>query len=68
MPNVTHTQNGYGIVSADIVIIANAGIPDATVGVGIAGKGSICSDITNGKLYVNGGTKAIPAWKLVTSL
>lgn len=30
-------------------------------------KGSICVDTTNGKLYINGGTAAVPAWKLVTS-
>jgi len=53
-------------IGADTVWTVNAGVPDATVGAGIAGKGSLCSDTTNGTLYVNGGTKAVPAWKLVT--
>ncbi len=42
------------------------GDPEAT-GEGTAGIGSIYVDYTNGKLYVNGGTKAEPLWKIVTS-
>lgn len=42
------------------------GTPPAT-GEGEAGKGSLAIDTTNGKLYVNGGSKAQPVWKLVTS-
>jgi hypothetical protein len=42
------------------------GDPAAT-GEGAAGKGSLYTDYTNGKLYVNGGTKAEPAWKIFTS-
>jgi hypothetical protein len=47
-----------------------AGVPvDGTSGTqaGVAEKGAICIDTTNGKLYVNGNTKASPTWKLVTS-
>lgn len=42
------------------------GTPPAT-GEGEAGIGSLYVNITNGKHYVNGGTKAQPIWKLVTS-
>jgi len=42
------------------------GDPAAT-GEGTAGIGSLYTDYTNGKLYVNGGTKAQPLWKIVTS-
>lgn len=42
------------------------GTPPAT-GEAEAGIGSLCMDYTNGKLYVNGGTKAQPLWKIVTS-
>jgi hypothetical protein len=66
MPNYTHTKNGFGIVNGDVVIICNAGVPDATVGAGVAGAGSMCIDTTAPNLYINGGTKAVPAWKLVT--
>lgn len=42
------------------------GDPAAT-GEGVAEIGARYTDITNGKLYLNGGTKAQPVWKLVTS-
>lgn len=42
------------------------GSPPAT-GEGYAEKGSLCVRIDTGKLYINGGTKAQPLWKLVTS-
>jgi hypothetical protein len=42
------------------------GDPAAT-GEATAGIGSLYTDYTNGKLYVNGGTKAEPVWKIVTS-
>ncbi len=48
----------------------NAGVPvDGAAGTqfGVAAKGSILIDSTNGKMYVNGGTLASPVWKLVTS-
>lgn len=36
-------------------------------GVGWAGKGSLALRLDTGKQYINGGTKASPAWKIVTS-
>ena len=42
------------------------GDPAAT-GEAEAGIGSLCTRLDTGKLYVNGGTKAQPLWKLVTS-
>jgi hypothetical protein len=59
---------GYMYIDAanDVLIMTNAGVPDATVGAGLAGKGSICTDRTNGTAYVNKGTKTTPSWKLVT--
>lgn len=51
-------------------VLSNAGVPtDGTsgTGAGVAGKGSICLDVTNGKAYLNGNTTASPTWKLVTS-
>lgn len=63
---ITHTQSCYGFTGNDCVWLPNAGVPDANVGKGVAGKGSLCSDTTNGELYINAGTKATPAWKKVT--
>lgn len=48
----------------------NAGVPvDGAAGTqfGVAEKGALLIDTTNGKLYLNGGTLASPTWKLVTS-
>ena len=64
--NISHTQNGFGITNTGFAIITNAGVPSAAIGVGVAGKGSICIDVANGKLYVNAGTIDVPSWKLVT--
>jgi hypothetical protein len=58
------------IGDSNFQIIPGAGVPVDGVsgtGAGTAGKGSLYSDQTNGKLYVNGGTLASPTWKLVTS-
>jgi hypothetical protein len=41
------------------------GTPPAT-GEGTAGPGSEYTDYTGANLYINGGTKAQPIWKLVT--
>jgi len=46
-------------------ILENAGIPQAGQGAGVAGKGALCIDRTNGKLYINTGTLAAPVWGLV---
>lgn len=58
----------------DVIRLEGDGVPvdytdgdPAATGEGIAGKGSTYIDYTNGKLYINGGTKAEPVWKIVTS-
>lgn len=62
------------VVSGDTRLYTGAGAPvdytDGTppaTGEAEAGIGSLYLDTTNGKIYVNGGTKAQPVWKLVTS-
>jgi hypothetical protein len=51
----------------DLMELAGAGVPvDGTTGAGQAGKGSRYIDVTNAQLYINGGTKAAPVWKIVT--
>ena len=57
-------DDGSGIVTAMAVANLAGG---AGVGEAVAGIGSRYTDYTNGKLYINGGTKAVPIWKLVTS-
>jgi len=50
------------------LIFTNAGVPtNGTTGAGIAGIGSLVSDVTNGKLYINTGTLASPTWTVVGS-
>lgn len=51
----------------DVCILTGSGTPDATVGATFAGEGSIYIKTATGKLYVNGGSKTTPDWKLVTS-
>jgi hypothetical protein len=67
----THFSGPVFIDQANNVgIQSGAGVPvDGTsgTGAGTLGPGSIYTDITNSKLYVQGGTLASPAWKLVTS-
>lgn len=51
------------------VIYAHAGAPSSgTSGTlaGIAGKGDLLSDTTNGNLYYNTGTLASPTWSQIT--
>lgn len=67
------TETGM-VLSGDTRLYTGAGAPvdytdgdPAATGEAEAGIGSIYVDTTNGKLYVNGGTKAEPIWKLVTS-
>lgn len=60
------------LMQKNIFIAADPGVPvDGVVGTGTGagfmGKGALYIDTTNGKLYINGGTLASPAWKLVTS-
>jgi hypothetical protein len=55
-------------LGGDVYFLFGAGAPtDGTTGDNFAGKGSVYSDTTNGKLYINGGTITAPVWKLVTS-
>jgi hypothetical protein len=54
--------------ASDVRQIYGAGAPtDGVTGANVAGVGSRYTDTTAGKLYLNGGTKASPAWKIVTS-
>lgn len=49
-------------------LFSTAGAPtDGTSGDGAtwAGKGSLAVDTTNGKLYINTGTKSSPTWTVV---
>lgn len=62
------------VLSGDTRLYTGAGVPvdytdgdPAATGEGEAGIGSLYLDTTNGKIYVNGGTKAEPIWKLITS-
>ncbi len=40
---------------------------DLVTGAHVAGTGSRYTDLNAGKLYLNGGSRAQPLWKLVTS-
>lgn len=60
--------------ASEVCIIDGAGVPvdytdgdPVATGEGYAEIGSLYIDRTNGKLYINGGTKAQPVWKIVTS-
>lgn len=71
------THDGYlelAILKADlrlsnsVCFLNGAGAPtDGTTGATFAEIGSLYVRRDTGKLYVNGGTKASPTWKLVTS-
>ena len=57
-------DGGYS-VGSNAHIFAKAGVPtDGTSGdgVGFAGPGSLCIDVTNKDVYMNTGTKALPTW------
>jgi hypothetical protein len=57
---------GTRLAIGDTVIMTKAGAPiDGTTGANVAGIGSILSDITNGILYINTGTKVSPTWTKV---
>lgn len=50
----------------NVYLLVNAGAPaNGVTGAGIAGKGCLLSDITNGILYVNTNTLASPTWTKV---
>ena len=64
----------FAAMDSDILFFSAAGAPvdytdgdPAATGEGTAAIGSVYVNETNGKHYVNGGTKAQPVWKLVTS-
>lgn len=60
------TSNVQIFTTAGVPVDYTDGTPPAT-GEAKAEKGALCVDSTNGKLYINGGTKAQPLWKIVTS-
>lgn len=50
-------------LDVNVTFFTNAGAPsNGTTGAGFAGKGSLCSDSTNGILYINTNTMASPTW------
>jgi hypothetical protein len=56
------------LVRNDVFILTETGVPTNGTsgdGAGFAGKGSLCIDSTNGKLYINTGTRLSPTWSLV---
>lgn len=56
------------LVEDSVRIISGTGVPtNAVTGAGDCGPASLYFDITNAKMYINGGTKASPTWKLVSS-
>ena len=62
------TGGNFFVLGSDFAVGFNAGVPDdgtSGTGAGIAGPGSLCSDITNSKLYINTNTKASPTWVVV---
>lgn len=70
--SVTVTKNPAAAVPdagapADLCHLYGAGAPSASTGANNAAPGSLYTDTTNAKLYIQGGTKASPSWKIVTS-
>jgi hypothetical protein len=51
----------------DVMHAYGAGAPGASFAQNQAQTGSLYTDTTNGKLYINSGTKAAVSWRLVTS-
>lgn len=69
---VSVVQNGASPVPdvgapPDVQHIYGAGAPSAATGANQAQTASLYTDTTNAKLYINGGTKAVPSWRIVTS-
>jgi hypothetical protein len=52
---------------ADVIHLYGAGAPSGSTGQNHAAPGSLYTDTTNVKLYIQGGTKASPSWKIVRS-
>jgi hypothetical protein len=71
-PGVNVTQNAAASVPdsgapLDLMHLYGAGAPTASTGANQAQTASLYTDTTNAKLYINGGTKAVPSWRIVTS-
>ena|ERR1700730_15407166 len=69
---VVVTQNAASAVPdlgapLDLMHLYGAGAPSAATGANQAQTASLYTDTTNAKLYINGGTKAVPSWRIVTS-
>ena len=55
-------------MSSDVCMFSGATAPvDGTTGAGFAGPGSLYIARDTGKGYLNSGSKATPAWKIITS-
>ena len=52
---------------ADVVHLYGAGAPSGATGANHAAPGSLYTDTTGAKAYIQGGTKASPSWKIITS-
>jgi hypothetical protein len=71
-PGVVVVQNSAASVPdsgapADVCHLFGAGAPTGATGQNQAATGSLFTDFSAGKLYVNSGSKATPSWRLVTS-
>jgi hypothetical protein len=71
-PGVNVVQNGASSVPdafapPDVMHLYGAGAPSAATGANQAAVGSLFTDTSAGKLYVNSGSKATPSWRIVTS-
>jgi hypothetical protein len=71
-PGVNVTQVAASAVpdfgaAPDLMHLFGSGAPSAATGANQAQTASLYTDLTNAKLYINGGTKAVPSWKIVTS-
>lgn len=61
------TSDLAGSPTQPLVWITSPSAPGAGFGANTAGKGSLCTALDTGKLYVNNGSLAAPAWGIVTS-
>jgi hypothetical protein len=71
-PGVTVVQNPAASVPdvgapLDLMHMYGSGAPSAATGANQAAPGSLYTDVVGAKLYLNGGSKAVPSWKIVTS-
>jgi hypothetical protein len=70
-PGVVVVQNPAASVPdvsapADVQHLFGAGAPTAATGANQAQTASLYTDTVNAQIYLNGGTKAAPVWKLLT--